>query len=123
MAKCEVCDKEYDAKRATSKFCSGKCRKLAFQQNGKVSVPEVSVPKIQDTPEFSIPNFGQPDCECMHCKQAKTNGSKNILNHGPYKPAHLLGKGELNRVSLPGDADYDGVCNDAKYDSHRIAQA
>ena len=56
MNKCVVCGKEYEAKRATSKYCSGKCRKLAFQKdrvsvpgNGKVSVPAdkpVSVPDM-----------------------------------------------------------------------------
>lgn len=44
MAKCEQCSKEYEAKRSTSKYCSAQCRKLAFQENGKVSVPAVSVP-------------------------------------------------------------------------------
>ena len=40
MAICEQCKAEYEAKRATSKYCSDKCRKLAFQgANGKVSVP------------------------------------------------------------------------------------
>jgi len=56
-----------------------------------------------------IPNYGQPGCECMHCKHNRANGSRHILNHGPHKPAHLLGQDELNRVSLPGDPDYDGT--------------
>ncbi len=37
-----------------------------------------------------------------------------------YKTAAELGEHELNRVSLPGDPDYDGVCLDAKCDDHRI---
>jgi len=36
---CKQCGKEFDSKRATAKYCSPKCRKLAF-----LSVPEVSVP-------------------------------------------------------------------------------
>jgi hypothetical protein len=72
-------------------------------------------------PENVIPNYGQVDCQCRHCKQAKTNRSKNVINHGAYKPDCLLAKDEVNRVSLPGDPDYDGVCNDPKYDSHRMA--
>jgi hypothetical protein len=65
--------------------------------------------RIQDTPEFSIPNFGQPDCECMHCRQNRRQGSHHILNHGPHKPASELSPNELNRVALPGDVDYTGV--------------
>lgn len=42
--KCLFCGKEYEARRKTSKYCGGKCRKLAFQQSAKVSVPGVSVP-------------------------------------------------------------------------------
>ena len=67
-------------------------------------------------------NFGLPDCACGHCQQARVNGSKNTINHGAWKSASQLGKHELNRVTLPGDVDYDGVCNDSKYDSHRIAK-
>ncbi len=48
MNECVECGKEYEAKRATSKYCSPKCRKLAFQADAKVSVPDekqVSVPR------------------------------------------------------------------------------
>lgn len=44
--KCIVCNKEYEARRATSKYCSGKCRK-AFQRvsgTGEVSGTEGFVP-------------------------------------------------------------------------------
>ena len=44
--KCITCGKEFESKRKTAKYCSDKCRKLAFQD--KVSVldeKEVSVPK------------------------------------------------------------------------------
>ena len=46
MTSCSQCTKEYTPKRATSKYCSSVCRKLAFQKVG-VSVPEngkISVP-------------------------------------------------------------------------------
>ena len=45
IMKCLQCGNEFDAARSTAKYCSDKCRKLAFQSDGKVSVPEVSVPK------------------------------------------------------------------------------
>ena len=46
---CLQCGNEFEAKRSTAKYCSAKCRKLAFlsvpEQNAKISVPEpVSVP-------------------------------------------------------------------------------
>ena len=35
----------------------------------------------------------------------------HTINTGHYKRADQLALGELNRVSLPGDADYEGVGN------------
>ena len=57
---CNNCDTEYDAKRDTSKYCSDKCRKLAFQEKDKVSVPEVSVPGRDDiySPKFDMTEEG-----------------------------------------------------------------
>lgn len=49
--KCKNCNKEFEAKRATAKYCSAKCRKLAFQN---LSVPQVSVPGIT-VPAVSVP--------------------------------------------------------------------
>ncbi len=46
VAQCEVCKKGYDSKRASSKYCGAKCRKLAFLKNNKLSVPELSVPEL-----------------------------------------------------------------------------
>lgn len=54
-------------------------------------------------------NYGQPDCECKHCRANRAHGSKHTINHGPYKPFVQLKPGEVNRVSLPGDVDYDGI--------------
>lgn len=54
-------------------------------------------------------NFGQPDCECRHCRANRANGNRHVLNHGTAKPYPLLDRNELNRVSLPGDTDYTGV--------------
>ncbi len=65
-------------------------------------------------------NYGQSDCECMHCQSKRINNSKNIINHGPYKTQYELDEHEINRVSLPGDPDYNGVCLDAKHDNRRI---
>ena len=52
---CIQCKKEFEPIRATAKFCSAKCRKLAFQ----VSVPKddkISVPlSVPDTDKVSVP--------------------------------------------------------------------
>ncbi len=68
-----------------------------------------SFPKIQNTPEFGIPNFGEPDCQCTHCKNNRVYTQQLVINHGAWKPASELGKNEINRVTLPGDVDYVGV--------------
>ncbi len=52
-------------------------------------------------------NFGQADCECRHCQNNRKNGSRKIINHGPYKTAGELAENELNRVVFPSDPDYN----------------
>ena len=54
--KCEVCGREFESKRKTARYCSAKCRKLAFQGK-EVSVPEieVSVPKGRVSVPVSVP--------------------------------------------------------------------
>lgn len=53
-----------------------------------------------------LTNYGQLNCECVHCQTRRTNKSKNIISHGPWKLHDQLDKDELNRVLLPGDVDY-----------------
>lgn len=71
------------------------------------------------TPEGIKPqvpaNYGQPNCECMHCKANRARGNKYVLNHGAHKTVEELGSNELNRVSVPGDIDY--TPNQSKPDS------
>ena len=46
---CIYCNKEFDSKRATAKYCSPNCRKLAFlsvPKKEEVSVPNLSVPVV-----------------------------------------------------------------------------
>lgn len=45
---------------------------------------------------------------CQHVRQCRPG---NTINIGAYKSASELGGNEFNRVSLPGDSDYSGVCN------------
>lgn len=99
--KCMNCGKEFESKRATAKYCSAKCRKLAFQ-NDEVSVPENAKSDIVENAKKPA-NYGQEDCECMHCQSKRTNKSNNIINHTGKPMA-----GQIMRQPLPGDVDYDG---------------
>lgn len=55
-------------------------------------------------------NYGLSDCTCKHCQQNRVMSNKFTINHGAYKPAEQLATNEVNRVSMPGDIDYDGIC-------------
>lgn len=45
--KCLSCGNDFEAKRSTAKYCSVKCRKLAFQQNGNGNAKGITVLKGQ----------------------------------------------------------------------------
>lgn len=100
-------DKQREADRARQQRRRDKVKAKGVTEEGVMQ----GVTKIQDTPEFAIPDYGQADCQCKHCKQNRTNGGKHTINHGPYKTASQLADNEVNRVSLPGDPDYVGVCH------------
>jgi len=60
--KCLQCNEEFESKRSTAKYCSDKCRKLAFQgisQSGEVSVPESEV----SVPESPFEGLSVPEVE------------------------------------------------------------
>ena len=112
--KCLNCSKEFEAKRATAKYCSAKCR----VEHGRLSVTDglsvtpVSVTKLSVTDDnvtLKPASYGLPDCQCQHCQTNRTNGNRSKINHSLWKPASKLGRSETNRVSLPGDIDYHGA--------------
>ena len=124
MKNCEQCGNEYAAKRSTSKYCSTLCRKLAFQnkdENAKVGTLKTEEDRTlimtPEGPRLEVPaNYGLNNCECWHCAVNKRRGNKHVLNHGTYKDAAQLADNELNRLSLPGDVDYEGavVCDECR---------
>ena len=122
MNKC-ICGKEISDR---AKTCSATCRSRLARSvaSDDESVANATVNEsVASSVASELPaNFGQADCQCWHCKGNRINKNKNVINHGPYKTAAELGLNEINRVTLPGDIDYDGVCNDAKYDSHRTVR-
>ena len=139
--KCLHCGTETESTgKRPKKYCSDKCRMAYKRTNEQITNEQITneQPKkrTEETNtletntleevanEHNVPdNYGQPDCECRHCANAAKSKSGNVLNHGAYKPAGQLGYKEINRVSLPGDADYDGVCLRPEYDSRRINTA
>lgn len=130
--RCISCGNEYEAKRKTSKYCGPKCRKLAFQENGKVSVPGVSVPDRND--EWRQANVEQTVCLVNDAGMPVVSydrdgkiGKKDYLTHPDMfakrtNPEKLnwggwMTQGELedaglkaNRIPIPGDHDYVGCC-------------
>ena len=92
--KCKQCGKEYAPKRASSKYCSARCRKLAFQENGKVSVPEVSVPvqKVSVESMSSADRIGKYiEGYCYGCGRKNTSIKENWVNGiGSEKAGNLI---------------------------------
>lgn len=142
-----ICGNELVGKQ---RFCSDKCR-MAYnrdkankpeQKNApesivrhepertRTTVPLESEQSEQIFPEQSNPNNpfivhfgGLADCECMMCKTARTNGHKANINHGDYAPASALTASgfTVNRVALPGDTDYVGICSESQAIGRRPA--
>lgn len=54
-------------------------------------------------------NYGQADCQCMHCQQNRHSKYQLNINHGQYKAYGSLQANGVNRQALPGDTDYIGV--------------
>ena len=105
MAICKQCNKEFEAKRADAVYCSANCR---------VTANRVTDKSVTDNPPVCVtdnPYPGGPDCTCGMCKNKVINKSSKIINHGPYKTAANLKENEINRVPIPGDIDYAGVCH------------
>jgi hypothetical protein len=120
MNKCKNCGKDCD-----KTYCCGAC-KVSYHRHKPVTVDvtgSVTVTKedvtVTDVTEpvtdnvTALPaNFGLPDCACYHCRQNRSQPEARQLtiNHGPAKLACELLPNEINRQTLPGDIDYDGVC-------------
>ncbi len=102
-------------KRYREKKVTRKVTEIVTVTRPKVTVTRNSNAPVTGTvtPEgikHQVPsNYGQLDCQCMHCQQNRRSDHRLVLNHGAYKPAGQLGRNEWNRVSLPGDVDYDGA--------------
>ena len=84
-------------------------KQKAYRDRKRNAVTPEIVTRVTDNGDSNAPDilaFGGPDCQCRHCQQNRRQGSRHVLNHGPYKSARVLASNELNRVPLPGDPDY-----------------
>lgn len=105
--KCKQCGTEViSIGNRIREFCSDKCRK-AFSRSIRTD-QSGQIQSGQSNPDKPL-NYGQPDCQCMHCQQ---NKGKLIINHDKPKKYEDMRANEVNRVALPGDIDYAGcmVC-------------
>lgn len=104
--KCEQCGTEFEAKRSTALYCSGKCRAIAGRgwEKKKDEIVLSALDSAQPRPERAL---------TMHERQCESNNEgrtrKHVVNTSPYKSFSELSEGESNHVSLPGDSDYVGV--------------
>ena len=124
MSKCrfKACDNFVTGRQV---FCSDRCRKAQSRTDNldkpnsdtqvgqgltrvERSQAEDFERQCMNASAVLLPtNFGQPDCQCQHCKGDKVKSGKLVLNHGPYKTHDQLAHNERNRQTLPGDAEYD----------------
>ena len=81
--------------------------RLAKQRQRSKGMTSAGYDTVGMTSKDMPANYGQQGCECKHCQQSRSNKSKLVINHGDYKPANELAANEVNRVSMPGDSDYD----------------
>ena len=139
MKTCKQCNESYEPKRATSQYCSVTCRVTAKRAKDRLSVSDVTVTANKEsvtvTDDVTLGGSTQPmhvqavDCLSTHLPDAVpgvhvplappihlTNCQArgvNDCNMGDHMSASEIAecKGNIvNRVSLPGDADYHGVC-------------
>ncbi len=67
---------------------------------------EPPIAEVTMNPKTWPANFGQADCKCQHCINARKSGKGAVINHGKWKSYSQLNRNEFNRVALPGDSDY-----------------
>ena len=108
--KCKWTDCENDA-RAKSPFCSATCKKRYQRASGTDVPPEVGQGQVGQTPD--VPPASLEDYTDDHGRKYVPRNEPVLLNWGPgLMNRQQLEKAGLkaNRVAMPGDWDYDGVC-------------
>lgn len=135
--KCKQCDNNVTGRQV---YCGPKCKQVAYRNSRNaptVTKEPVSVTSVTVTPTVTVsvprskdpailrtlgtgegvPDYGGPECECKQCQAYRIKGKDiGLLNHWLYKQGAQLSESEVNRVSLPGDADYGPSAGYTGYD-------
>jgi hypothetical protein len=134
--KCLICGNS-----CRGKTCSGKCRaklsrrtqqahalgahgqsaRIIDQQVIELTGEEQALPSsalIADTIHI-IPILTMHERQCAANNETRSKVDQHTINTGLHKSYDKLDKNEHNRVSLPGDDDYDGVVTEATVASTR----
>jgi hypothetical protein len=116
ISKCEWCDEPINSSgNNPKKYCTDKCRKAHKRNHASRGLPNPDTstrtnPTRTVNPDTtSNPGVCTPELPCQHCLMKTVNGSKKIINHGPHIDFDDMPPNTVNRVALPGDADYTGV--------------
>ena len=95
--------KDKDRQRAANRLANKRYRDN--KAKGITEQDDSVIPSVIPRPA----NFGQPECECRHCQNNRRQNNRLFINHGPYKTAAELKSNEVNRQTMTGDADYEGI--------------
>ena len=123
MAQCIVCNKEFGALRSTAKYCSKQCKNTHHREtlsNETLSNETLSNETLSKPVDGTL-NQSNNDWRSWHMTKGGTpltddliDTGRQIVNIGPYlkyDQLHQLSyehrKQVVNRVSLPGDSDYN----------------
>lgn len=105
---CEGCGKTLEGRQ--SRFCSDKCR---MQVKRTESQAEQRQSEQTESEQVAVVRAGPTVHERQCAANNETRREPHTINTGPWRPADQLAKREHNRVSLPGDSDYDGIAEPA----------
>jgi len=97
---CKLCGTEYEAKRATSRYCSRKC-KLAYHRKTDPAEVTVSNETLRPTNETL-----RVDAD----ETLKTDHTQDIIQLAQHE-SKRQSRADNQRPLMPGDAGYNGVCH------------
>jgi len=111
---CLGCGKDYESKRVTSKYYGDSCRVKSSRSVtpavDSVTLTEDIGTSLGDLVEVSVTKDAKivDSSECSRQNTFLMVGVNKDINYGAWKPIGDLGVREVNRVMVPGDADYVG---------------
>ncbi len=99
--KCEWCDKVFDAKRSTARYCSGACRAKGLRVSARpVLAHALAHGDIKAVIEEAKGQPLDPETEAIW--------AKHKAQHRPTTYPHKFN--DKIGPALPGEPDYEGIC-------------